>query len=143
MVTLDESALLIERDAAAEYKESIKPSPQPESGTKGDHGQLDDSSHPGGGVHPQPGDNTSPAASSIAKKRFYGTTSLEPVGATMQFKEIVDEVVQQFSSKLGVDVKISIEIEAKSRDGFDEAMQRTIKENCTTLKFSNAEFEGE
>ncbi|MDR4520081.1 MAG: hypothetical protein R3E36_05705 [Nitrosomonas sp.] len=53
----------------------------------------------------------------------------------------MDEVVQQFSEKYGVDVTISVEIEARSRDGFDEGLQRTIKENCNTLKFSNAEFE--
>jgi len=60
----------------------------------------------------------------------------------MQFKEIVDKVVQYFTSKLSVDIKISVEVEveAKSRDGFDEAMQRTIKENCNILRFSNAEF---
>jgi len=60
----------------------------------------------------------------------------------MNFAVLVDEVVEQFTSKLGVDVKISIEIQAiSSREGFDEAMQRTIKENCNVLKFSNAEFE--
>jgi hypothetical protein len=53
----------------------------------------------------------------------------------------VDEVVQNFTAKLGVNVTISVEIEAKSKDGFDEAMQRTIKENCNSLHFGNAEFE--
>ncbi len=59
----------------------------------------------------------------------------------MDFVTIVDEVVQQFTSRLGVDVSISVEIQAKSRIGFDEALQRTIKENCNVLRFSNAEFE--
>ena len=59
----------------------------------------------------------------------------------MQFSEIVDEVVQQFTAKLGVDVEISIEVRATSRDGFDESVRRTIKENCSVLKFGNAEFE--
>jgi len=40
-------------------------------------------------------------------------------------------------------VKISVEIEATSPNGFDEALQRTIKENCNVLKFSSSEFEGE
>jgi hypothetical protein len=53
----------------------------------------------------------------------------------------VDEVVQQFTSKLGVDVNISVEIQAKAKDGFDENVQRTVKENCNTLKFTNADFE--
>lgn len=59
----------------------------------------------------------------------------------MDFATIVDEVVQQFTSRLGIDVSISVEIQASSKEGFDEALQRTIKENCGVLRFSNAEFE--
>ncbi|HQU63613.1 MAG TPA: hypothetical protein PKY85_10745 [Nitrosomonas sp.] len=77
----------------------------------------------------------------VLNVKFYGTVSLNPVKAKLDFATIMDEVVQQFSEKYGVDVTISIEIEARSRDGFDEGLQRTIKENCNTLKFSNAEFE--
>ncbi len=143
MVTLDESALLIERDTAAEYKERTKPTPPPEPGTPGTGDQPGGSTPPGG--VPQPGGGTppGPAPGVAEKKQFYGTISLEPVKAKMDFATIIDEVVQQFTAKLGVDVKISVEIEAKSRDGFDEAMQRTIKENCNVLRFSNAEFEEE
>ena len=61
--------------------------------------------------------------------------------ATLDFATVVDEVVQQFTSKLGVDVTISVEIQASSKDGFDETLQRTVKENCNTLKFTNADFE--
>lgn len=59
----------------------------------------------------------------------------------MDFATIMDEVVQQFTTQLGVDVSISVEIEATSRNGFDEQVQRTVKENCNTLRFGNAEFE--
>ena len=59
----------------------------------------------------------------------------------MDFATIMDEVVQQLTSKLGVDVKISVEIQAQRKDGFDEALQRIIKENCNVLKFSSSEFE--
>jgi len=40
-----------------------------------------------------------------------------------------------------VDVKISVEIQAQSKDGFDDALQRIIKENCNVLKFDSSEFE--
>ena len=85
-----------------------------------------------------------PPVTTPAKKHFYGTISLDPIKAKMDFATIVDEVVEQFTSKLGVDVKISVEIQATShRDGFDEAMQRAVKENCKVLKFGNSEFEGD
>jgi hypothetical protein len=50
-------------------------------------------------------------------------------------------VVQQFTTRTGVKVKIAIEIQAESSTGFDEALQRAVKENCNVLKFKNAEFE--
>ena len=57
------------------------------------------------------------------------------------FSTIVDEVVEQVSAKVGVDVTISVEIQATSQDGFDDAAQRTVKENCNVLKFGSTEFE--
>jgi hypothetical protein len=42
----------------------------------------------------------------------------------------------------GTTVTISIDIQANSATGFDESLQRTIKENCSVLKFGSAEFEG-
>jgi len=77
------------------------------------------------------------------KKQFYGTISLDPVKAKIHFPTIMDEVVQQFTAKLGVNVRISAEIEANSQEGFNESMRRTVKENCNILKFSSAEFEEE
>lgn len=56
------------------------------------------------------------------KKQFYGTISLDPVKAKIHFPTIMDEVVQQFTAKLGVNVRISVEIEANSQDGFTESM---------------------
>ena len=66
---------------------------------------------------------------------------LDPIKAKMDFATIVDEVIQQFTSKYDIDVSISIEVQAESLKGFDEGLQRTIKENCNVLKFKNAEFE--
>ena len=77
----------------------------------------------------------------MVKTHFYGTTALDPVKAKMDFATIVDEVVQQFTAQLGVEVTISVEIEAKKKDGFDESLQRTIKENCNVLRFSASEFD--
>lgn len=73
--------------------------------------------------------------------QFYASADLNPVKAKMDFAMLVDEVVQQFTAKLGVDVKISIEIRASSKAGFDDGLQRAIKENCNVLKFKSAEFE--
>lgn len=73
------------------------------------------------------------AVQTSVKKQFYGNIGLDPVKARLDFATIVDEVVQQFTAKLGVEVSISGEIQARSKEGFDETLQRTIKENCNVL----------
>lgn len=75
------------------------------------------------------------------KKQFYGAIDLDPIQAKKQFADLVDEVVQQFTIQPGVKVKIAIEIQAESSSGFDEVVQRVVKENCNVLRFKNAEFE--
>ena len=49
-------------------------------------------------------------------------------------------MVQQFTFRPGVRVKIAIEIQADSDGGFDDGLQRAVKENCNVLRFKNAEF---
>ena len=137
IVNLDESSILIEREKAAEYKEQARPKPE----------ELDEGSGTSVGVPRTSSMDESESGplegttGGQTKKHFYGSMQLDPVRATLDFATVVDEVVQQFTSKLGVDVNISVEIQATSRDGFDETLQRTVKENCNTLKFGNADFE--
>tara|TARA_R110001583_G_scaffold66746_3_gene191495 strand:+ start:22519 stop:25350 length:2832 start_codon:yes stop_codon:yes gene_type:complete len=143
---LDTTSLLIDRDAAAEYLERTKPKPVPAPDFPGDGGDSPEPPQPRPDLGPTPIQPATPSAEPVLaalKNHFYGSISLDPVKAKMDFATIVDEVVQQFTSKLGVDVEISIEIQAKSKVGFDESLQRTIKENCNVLKFSTAEFEDE
>lgn len=138
-IILDESTLLIEREAALAYKESLKPDLPVVTTTnllaEGDNNVIRE---------PKSTTATSSPAVTIAapsKNQFYGNIELDPIKAKMDFAMVVDEVVQQFTSKLGVNVEISVEIRATTKDGFDDSVQRTIKENCNVLKFGSAEFE--
>lgn len=137
--SLDESALLIEREEALAYKERTKPVPQNENTAGAAQApsilQARISTVGAGGQTAAAGNSGS------IKSQFYGTISLDPLKAKMDFATIMDEVVQHFSSKIGVKVQINIEIQAERGDGFDQGMQRTIKENCSVLKFNSAEFE--
>jgi hypothetical protein len=141
-VILDESCILIKREAAAVYQEELdrqsSDHDRPETGAGNERDEeTGKSGDNGDSGSTDPGSKTE----TTKKKQFYGTVNLDPVSAKMGFATVVEEVVQQFTTKLGVDVSISIEIQANSPDGFDESLQRTIKENCNVLKFSNAEFE--
>lgn len=147
ILALDDTCVLINKDTAVEYRErtELPPKPAPSTSPTGD--STTPPSLPGDSPvapsQPTPGEVTSPTIQTAIRKQFYGNIDLDPVKAKMDFATIVDEVVEQFTAKLGVEVSISVEIQAKSKNGFDEALQRTIKENCNTLKFSNSEFEEE
>jgi len=148
-VGLDDTALIIECETAAVYRDRTAPikipTPVP--------GETDPEKNPGIserlGHNPSddtkvPGDSSSTGTtspSSKVKTQFYGSLNLDPVKAKIDFSTIVDEVMQQFTTKIGVDVTISVEVQAKSADGFDESLQRSVKENCSVLKFISAEFE--
>lgn len=144
---LDTSLLLIEPAAAAAYAEALraeKSDPAPIAKPDGCEGTT--SVTPGKrtvpGEDPAKSDYASDGVTSgQAKKQFYGSIELEPILAKKQFADLVDEVVQQFTTRPGVKVKIAIEIQAESASGFDDSLQRAVKENCNVLKFRSAEFE--
>ena len=140
-IILDDKCLLIERDAAKAYQASLIADIDPEPRLPDDEDNDDTGDKKPPVINPPKVDPT-PTVTVAAKKHFYGTINLDPVKAKMDFATIVDEVIEQFTAKYGVDVKISVEIQATaSKDGFDDNLQRSVKENCRVLKFGNAEFE--
>lgn len=75
IITLDDSALLIERKVAADYKERTKPAPASD-GTGEQPGASTPTSVGGTGATPgnqTPGEPGTPATTSAGKKQFYGT----------------------------------------------------------------------
>lgn len=133
--------LLIEPNAAAEYEAAEKartaptPAAPPSSPSVKSSSVADVASASGGASVPV----SSPAR--VAMKRFFGTAQLDSLLAKRQFADIVDEIVQQFTTRVGDRVEIRVEIQAHSNEGFDENIQRTVRENCKTLKFRECEFE--
>lgn len=143
-IIIDDSLLLIEPAVAAAYEASIRP-PEPDYPTDTPFGGG--ASHEGGattmGGGSTPGITPIPAGASQVKKRFYGRVNIDPITAKIVFGEIVDEVITQFTSRPGTNVTIKIEIEAKDERGFDENLQRAVRENCNMLHIEPAEFEKE
>ncbi|MBX3668836.1 MAG: ATP-binding protein [Rhodocyclaceae bacterium] len=143
---LDSSLLLIEPVTAAGYAEAQRAAeeaarPKPTETVPGATGtgeappRAEDSAKP---TYPAGGNGGLPQAT---KKQFYGSIELDAIQAKKQFADLVDEVVLQFTSRPGVKVKIAIEIQAEASTGFDDGLQRAVKENCNVLRFKNAEFE--
>jgi predicted AAA+ superfamily ATPase len=141
---LDSTLLLIDPKAAAEIEAVIiasKPTfpvtPTEQTGSKppvGNSTQIE-SEEPQGAS--RQGSSTSPQLKSL----FFGRIELSPAKAKSDFINVVDEVLDHLVKNPGTKVTIKLEIEAECSQGFGESLQRTIKENCNTLKFDNAEFE--
>ncbi|WP_343741508.1 ATP-binding protein [Herbaspirillum huttiense] len=132
--TIDASSVFIERDAALAYRLNTMPAPNPEpvNGPDPVFGE-----NPGTTPDPVPG---SDSLSKATKTQFYATVKLNAVRAKLDFATIMDEVIQQFTQR-GLDVSISVDIHASNPAGFDDAVQRSVKENCNVLKIGPAEFE--
>lgn len=94
---------------------------------------------PGGGTPPDPGGPQTPSR----PKRFYGSVNLNPVRASRDAQDVIDEVVQHIASRADVDVTVTVDIQATFGDGVPEDLERTLTENCRTLGFNTQEFEDE
>jgi len=145
---LDTSLLLIEPASAAAYLQTLhmaEPSATPDADAAGKGGVTvlvtGDGRAPWRAEDSAQSGQTNGSVAPSVKKRFYANIDLDPVQAKRQFADLVDEVVQPFTQRQGVKVKIAIEIQAESPTGFDAGLQRIVRENCATLKFKNADFE--
>jgi hypothetical protein len=75
-------------------------------------------------------------------RRYYGTLTLDPVRAKVQFVDAVDEVLQHLV-KTGARVTIHVDIQAESGTPFEQSTVRTVRENAHTLGFKDNEFNDE
>jgi hypothetical protein len=96
---------------------------------------------------PDPGPDSESSAFPVpdptppAKKRFFGSKRLQADRFATDFKKLADEVLGPLGATPGVTLNVTIEIEAVTPDGFDDAKVRTVSENASTLKFEQSGFE--
>lgn len=133
-----EAALLIEPGFAAEYEERTRPAPAPNNSPSpqpNPPGPLDSPRAPT--LSPGP-DAPAPAPQ---KTRYFATVELDPVKGTLEFSKVMQEVVELFTSSLGTNVRLRLDIEAENPKGFSDAVQRAARENSKVLKFRQADFD--
>lgn len=110
---------------------------------------------PGTGDRPRPASQPPPSKSGPAGKargagllqtkprRFHGTISLDAHDPIGNFTEIVQNVVEHFTTQYGTEVALTLDVEARRGDGFETKTVRVVRENAKALKFSTSEFEEE
>ena len=86
-----------------------------------------------GAPDPSMGGNAAGSVKGAKKKTFFGTVELNPLQPKPQFGDVVDEIILLLN-RPDVRLKISVEIQAESEIGFDDGIQRAVRENCNQLK---------
>jgi predicted AAA+ superfamily ATPase len=143
MVSLspESSALLVRPDVARRQMEAEVPpttTPGEEPTTSG--------SSPPWPVTGAPGTRTQGATATGKQplpRRFHGTVTLDSERVGRDASRIADEVIAHLAGLVGVEVRVTLEIEADMRSGAPESVVRTVTENCRTLKFTSHGFENE
>lgn len=73
-------------------------------------------------------------------KHFAVSIKLDNTRVVNNVSKIYDEIISQITNLDGADVEITLNIEAEVEDGFDESTERTLTENCRTLKSDDPEL---
>ena len=93
------------------------------------------------GVQPTSGDSlTAGVVQQIPNTRYFGVYELDPVRYGRDLTKLSQEVLQHFTALDGVELEITVEIQARKADGFPPEKMRVILENGTALKFKQSGF---
>lgn len=107
---------------------------QPDSGKPGGppEGTQQGGQEPGGDVPVTP-----------VYRRFHGAVKLDSLRVGRDAGRIADEVIQHLTKLVNSDVEVTLEIQAKLKDGASDKTMRDVTENCRTLGFDSFDFEEE
>jgi predicted AAA+ superfamily ATPase len=136
-ISTDDSGLLVKAVTARAQLEAEVPAPSPNPAPTG-AGPTPTPLPAGPGAPPAP----APAPAQVFR-RFHGTVELDPTRVGRDAGRIAEEVIAHFAGQLGVEVTVTLEIEARLPNGASEQTRRIVTENARTLKFSSQGFEGE
>jgi predicted AAA+ superfamily ATPase len=76
-------------------------------------------------------------------RRFFASAPLDALRVGRDAGRLADEVIKHLTALPGATARITLEIHVEVPGGVPEAVQRTVKENCRTLKLSEHGFEAE
>jgi len=87
------------------------------------------------------GSDTIPLPQPRKNKRFFMSADLDTTRINRDVQKYVEEVISHLALEDGAKVKISLEVEVESEDGFSQQTVRTVSENCHTLRVRDSGFE--
>lgn len=82
-----------------------------------------------------------PQAEREKNTHFYMSAQLDTTRINRDVQRLVEEVISHLISADGCKIEVSLEVNAKTLDGFPPPTVRTISENCRTLKVQDFGFD--
>lgn len=74
-------------------------------------------------------------------KSFKMNADIDPVRVNKSIQTIVSEIVSQLQQLDGAEINLKFEVSAYAPDGITPQMQRTLSENCKTMKIDDFKFD--
>ena len=74
-------------------------------------------------------------------RRFYGVVTVDPERLGRDASRIAAEVVAHLTGLVDAETEVTIEVRAKSEDGFPDEVVRIVTENAAALRFQQHGFE--
>lgn len=150
-VQLDDTLLLIEPGAAAQYEASRK-TPDDSGkvdlggGSGGDAtpvGTTGTGSRTGGQGGPVPGTvpGTGGAPHPPRARSFHGSVPILPSGAKVRLVDVANEIISILASDPNAKLEITLEINAEYPGGVSDQIKRAVSENATSLGFKTKSWE--
>jgi hypothetical protein len=132
----DASLLVAPSVAKAQTVPASTPGEGGEEGTDVSRGSLGGSFVDGAGA--KPGVVVSEKAHNT---RYFGVFRVDPERYARDLTRVSQEVLQQLAAVDGAQLDVTIEVHAKTPDGFPDDKVRVVLENARTLKFEQSSFE--
>ena len=76
-------------------------------------------------------------------RRFYAKIALDPNRPTPQVSNIAQSILSELDRVRGTQVKLTLDIDAETTEGFPEDVENVIRDNAASLRISDFGFEGE
>jgi predicted AAA+ superfamily ATPase len=95
----------------------------------------------GAGSEPSEISENPPTREQPKNKRFYMSARLDNTRINRDVQRLVEEVISHLTVVDACQVEVSLELNAKSPDGYSPQTVRTLSENCRTLKVEDFGFD--
>ena len=144
---LDDTLLLIEPVAAAEYESALQSQSKPAETPESKDSSAGESAAP---FTPSPStqdetarlDDPTPTPAPESKPRdFHGSVDVNPSMAKFKFADISDEIIALLTTDPNANVRVTLEISAEFPDGASDQIRRAVSENANNLNFKSQMWE--